>query len=164
MFVSCHFYGNEPQVQKFMLVGCDWWISIRLVCYACRKMDIAMDVTLNVAVISSKLLSQSRWLTTVSTVYTVFTVVVVVTVFVVVTVVVVVVVVATVAVTVGLLLLLLLFGCCCCCCRCCCCCCCTTDSRFSSHGYLYLRRLRTSEQIFPRNNPSGTPENRPEKI
>ena len=27
-----HFYANEPQVQKVMLVGCDWWISIRLVC------------------------------------------------------------------------------------------------------------------------------------
>ena len=32
MFVSCHFYANEPQVQKVMSVGCDWWISIRLVC------------------------------------------------------------------------------------------------------------------------------------
>ena len=25
------FYGNEPQVQRVMLVACDWWISIRLV-------------------------------------------------------------------------------------------------------------------------------------
>ena len=30
VFISCHFYGNEPQVQV-ILVGCDWWISI-LVC------------------------------------------------------------------------------------------------------------------------------------
>ena len=28
VFVSCHVYGNKPQVQKVMLVGCDWWISI----------------------------------------------------------------------------------------------------------------------------------------
>ena len=39
MFLSCHFYANEPQVQKVMSKGCDWWISIRLVCLACRKMD-----------------------------------------------------------------------------------------------------------------------------
>ena len=26
MFVSCHFFGNKSQVQKVMLVGCDWLI------------------------------------------------------------------------------------------------------------------------------------------
>ena len=28
MFVSCQFYANEPQLQKVMSVGCDWWILI----------------------------------------------------------------------------------------------------------------------------------------
>ena len=54
---SAHFFGNESQVQKVMLVGCDWWISI-LVCLACRKTvsgDVcrtkaAMHVTLKVGV------------------------------------------------------------------------------------------------------------------
>ena len=36
VFVSCHFFGNESQVQKVMQVGCDWWVLI-LVCLACRK-------------------------------------------------------------------------------------------------------------------------------
>ena len=57
VFVSYHFFGNELQVQKVMLVGCDWWISI-LVCLACRKTmsgDLfrtidAMHVTLKVGV------------------------------------------------------------------------------------------------------------------
>ncbi len=33
------FIQMGPQVQKVMLVGCDWQISIRLVCLARRKMD-----------------------------------------------------------------------------------------------------------------------------
>ena len=37
VFVSWQFYANEPQVKKVMLMGCDWWISICLVCFACRK-------------------------------------------------------------------------------------------------------------------------------
>ena len=32
VFVSCYVFGNEPQVQKVMLVGCVWWISICLAC------------------------------------------------------------------------------------------------------------------------------------
>ena len=37
-------YTNEPQVQKVMLMGCDWWISIRHVCLARRKMDGEREV------------------------------------------------------------------------------------------------------------------------
>ena len=37
VFVLCQFYANEPKVQKVLLMGCDWWISIRLVFLACRK-------------------------------------------------------------------------------------------------------------------------------
>ena len=57
VFVSCYVFGNESQVQKVMLVGCDWWISI-LVCLACRmtmsgdvlRTIAAMHVTLKVGV------------------------------------------------------------------------------------------------------------------
>ena len=64
VFVSCHFDGNEPQVQNVMLVGCDWWISI-LACSACRKTMVedewkkvaAMHLKLNAGV---KSLSQKR--------------------------------------------------------------------------------------------------------
>ena len=47
-------YGNEPLVQPVMLVGCDRWISIRLVCFSISKDRceeiIAMHVTLKVDV------------------------------------------------------------------------------------------------------------------
>ena len=57
VFVSCHFFGNESQVQKVMLMGCDWCISI-LACFACRKTMLgdafrtiaAMQVTLKAGV------------------------------------------------------------------------------------------------------------------
>ena len=57
VFVSRHFFGNESQVQKVMLVGCDWWILI-LVCLACRRTMLgdvfrkiaAMHVTLKAGV------------------------------------------------------------------------------------------------------------------
>ena len=50
-----HFCGNKLQVQKVMLVGCDWWISIRLVCFKhverwMSKGINTMHVTLNAAV------------------------------------------------------------------------------------------------------------------
>ena len=48
VFVSCHFFGNESQVEKVMLVGCDWWISI-LVCLACRKTMLSGDVFRTIA-------------------------------------------------------------------------------------------------------------------
>ena len=38
--------GNERQAQKVMLVGCDWWLSTRLVCLACRKI-VSIHVSLN---------------------------------------------------------------------------------------------------------------------
>ena len=38
-FVSCQLYANKPQVQKVMLMDCDWWISIRRVSLARRKTD-----------------------------------------------------------------------------------------------------------------------------
>ena len=55
MFVPCHVYENEPQVQKVMLVDCDSTGGL-LVCLACRKTDVlgkigAVYVTLNAAVI-----------------------------------------------------------------------------------------------------------------
>ena len=59
VFVSCHFFGSESQVQKVTPVGCDWSILI-LVCLACQKRmsgDVfrttaAMHKTLKVGVIS----------------------------------------------------------------------------------------------------------------
>ena len=35
-----HFMQMSTQVQKVTPVGCDWRISIRLVCFVCRKMDV----------------------------------------------------------------------------------------------------------------------------
>ena len=55
MFVSCHFYGNKSQVQKVMLVGYDWWISICLCLLSMSKVGrqkiAAMHVTLNAAIL-----------------------------------------------------------------------------------------------------------------
>ncbi len=40
MHTGVGFMQMSPQLQKVMLVGCDWWILIRLVCLACQKMDV----------------------------------------------------------------------------------------------------------------------------
>ena len=32
--------GRRRGGDEVMLVGCDWWILIRLVCLACRTMDV----------------------------------------------------------------------------------------------------------------------------
>ena len=53
VFVSCHFFGNESQVQKVMLVSCDWRISI-LVCLACQK-TMSGDVFRTIAAMHSTL-------------------------------------------------------------------------------------------------------------
>ena len=55
VFVSCHFYGNKSQLQKVMLVGCDW-VDFDPSCFlsmlkdGCRKIT-SMHITLNAVVI-----------------------------------------------------------------------------------------------------------------
>lgn len=44
--VFWHAVLNEPQVQKVMLIGCDCWILIYLVCLACGKMDVITAIHL----------------------------------------------------------------------------------------------------------------------